>query len=186
MKAKQIGARCFELVVRDGEAPAALSYIETYKAILSRHITLITGEYDKTIDEALKKSGLTYAWAPRDHELFAKPIASEARLERPSAQEFKTLIARRPVRSGERIEAQGDAIFLERINSGAEILALGNCFVLAPLYGLCNAQGEFAIVKEVGRGGLFIFRGVVYESAFFDGPKRFFTAADKIIAEEHL
>ncbi|MDR2151965.1 MAG: hypothetical protein LBO72_04005 [Helicobacteraceae bacterium] len=186
MKVRQIGLRCFEFVAQRGEAEETLNYIETHKAILSRYMTLIAGDYDETIDKALKQSGLTYAWARRDHALFSKPVSSEPQPDRLVAQKAKTLIAHKPVRSGERVEAEGDAIFLGRINSGAEIFALGNCFVLAPLYGLCNAQGEFAIVKEVGKGGLFIFRDAVYESAFFDSPKRFIAAADRIIVEEHL
>lgn len=190
MKVKQSALRCFEFALQKGEAETALSYIETHKTILSRFMTLIAGDYDKTIDDALKRSGLTYAWASRDHGLFTKPVADRPPpLENAIAQmpqKPRMLIARRPVRSGERVETEGDAIFLGRINSGAEIFARGVCLVFAPLYGLCNAQGEFAIVKEVGKGGLFIFRNAVYESAFFNCPKRFIAAGGEIIVEEHI
>ncbi|MDR1451822.1 MAG: hypothetical protein LBI57_05790 [Helicobacteraceae bacterium] len=188
MKVKQIGLRCFEFAAFDGEAEAAQTYIKTHEAILNRYMILLSGDYDRAIDETLRESGLTYAWTKRDHALFSKPATSETppQVSYAAARKPATLVTRKQVRSGERVGAEGDAIFLGRINSGAEIFALGNCFIFAPLYGLCNVQGDFAVVTEVGKGGLFIFKDVVYESAFFDGPKRFIALADSIIAEEHL
>ncbi|MDR2034620.1 MAG: hypothetical protein LBP89_08340 [Helicobacteraceae bacterium] len=186
MKVKQIGLRCFEFSLERRDKEAALTYIETHEAILNRYLLLLAGEYDEAIERDLQRRSLAHIWIKRDHTLFAKPVIEDAPSQPSIDKAPRTLVVRKPVRSGERIETEGDAVFFGRINSGAEVFTRGNCFLFAPLYGLCNAQGETAIVSEAGKGGLFIFRGEVFESGFFDRPKRFFVDNGITFSQDHI
>ncbi len=57
---------------------------------------------------------------------------------------IETKLITQPVRSGQRIYSKGDLIILAQVSAGAEILAIGNIHVYAPLRGraLAGVQGN--------------------------------------------
>ena len=74
--------------------------------------------------------------------------ATEAVVERiPAAKSadaggYKTKIITQPVRSGQRVLAQGDLVILSSVNAGAEVLARGNIHVYGALRGRAMAGIE--------------------------------------------
>ena len=187
MKVKQINLRCFEIALAKGEAAEFEAYVTAHEAILRRYLLLLQGAYDAAIEAFLRREGYTFAWA-EGAGLVAKPAAKALVEPMPQAvtQKNATLVLRRPVRSGELVEHEGDALFFGRINSGAQISVSGNCLLFAPLFGLCSCQGEVAQVSEIGKGGLFIFRQTVYEYADLAGGKRLFYEDGEVKIEELL
>ncbi|MGE4295435.1 MAG: septum site-determining protein MinC [Campylobacterales bacterium] len=186
MKVKQINLRCFEIALEKGEAAEFEAYVAAHEAILRRYLLLLQGGFDERIDRFLRSEGYTYAWADAA-PLVAKPatksVSSAPEPKRPQAPE-RTLIVRRPVRSGEQIEHGADAIIFGRINSGAQVSVSGNCLLFGPLFGLCSCDGEVAQVNEVGKGGLFIFHETVFESADLAGGKRLFFEGGEVKIED--
>jgi len=69
-------------------------------------------------------------------------LASNKQSNVPEAIETKLIT--QPVRSGQRIYSKGDLIILAQVSAGAEILAIGNIHVYAPLRGraLAGVQGN--------------------------------------------
>lgn len=188
MKVKQINLRCFEIALERGEAAEFEAYVSAHEAIVRRYLLLLQGARDQAIEDFLRRENYTFAWGEQSAALVAKPVAKPA--ETPRAPKVvkpagSTLVQKKPVRSGERVEHDGDAIFFGRINSGAQIGVTGNCVLFGPLFGLCGCEGEMAVVHEVGKGGLFIFHGTVYESAMFKGgAKRIFWESGEAKIEE--
>jgi septum site-determining protein MinC len=64
----------------------------------------------------------------------------------PSPKAVPTLIIDRPLRSGQRIYAEGDLVILGQVSNGAEVIAEGNIHVYAPLRGraLAGVHGNHA------------------------------------------
>lgn len=188
MKVKQINLRCFEITLQPGEAAEFEAYVNAHEAILRRYLLLLLGAHDPEIEDFLRREGYTFAWG-EGAALVNKPAskpAAETVGETPAVRGVQTRVFKRPVRSGELIEHGGDAIFFGRINSGAQVNVSGNCLLFAPLFGLCICDGDAAVVGEVGKGGLFIFHGTVYEGAALKGGKRLFWERGEVKIEDNL
>jgi hypothetical protein len=123
------------------------------------YLFLLKGKFNAEIDGFLKEEKFVYAWAERSARLFSKSVSAPAL----QSKDGKTLIVRKPVRSGETVRADADAIFLARVNSGSQIEAAGCVTLFAPLFGMLVCEGECAILRGIGKGGLLIFHGEVFE-----------------------
>lgn len=83
-------------------------------------------------------------------------------------EKAETLLLERPVRSGEEIIHSGDVTIFGRINSGSKVLAEGNVEVYGTIDGLVQCDGNYMVVKDLGKGHI-IFNGDILESEQFDG-----------------
>ncbi|MCL2146411.1 MAG: septum site-determining protein MinC [Synergistaceae bacterium] len=96
--------------------------------------------------EKLKAAGFPtgeYAAPERKHEEVPEEIPEEAPEEIPNSKNelyvLPTLLIHRSLRSGEKIEHDGDVTVFGHVNNGAEIIASGNISVFGKLKGLAHA-----------------------------------------------
>lgn len=77
--------------------------------------------------------------ATQKSKIAAPAPATEQKEDKPA-----TTLITQPVRSGQRVYAQGDLIVLAQVSSGTEIMAEGNIHVYAPLRGraMAGVQGD--------------------------------------------
>ncbi|MDR3347975.1 MAG: hypothetical protein LBN32_05110 [Helicobacteraceae bacterium] len=181
MKVKQIKVRCFEIVIDDQEE--FFEFIRAHEDLVRPYLLLLFGRFDTAIDTYLSQERFVYLWCDDENRLHTIAANKNAAIE-PSALSLssKALILRRTIRSGERIEHDGDALIFGRVNSGAELIIGGSCAVFAPLSGALNCEGKCAVIDSVNKGGLFIFHGAVYER--LEGQKRFFWENETVVMED--
>ncbi len=83
-------------------------------------------------------------------------------------KEVKTLLLERPVRSGEEIIHAGDVTIFGRVNSASKVMAEGNVEVYGTIDGLVQCDGNYMIVKDLGKGHI-VFNGDILEREQFNG-----------------
>jgi septum site-determining protein MinC len=83
-------------------------------------------------------------------------------------EKVETLLLQRPVRSGEEIVHAGDVTIFGRVNSASKVLVEGNVEIYGAIDGLVQCDGEYMVVKELGKGHI-IFNGDILEREDFDG-----------------
>lgn len=64
-------------------------------------------------------------------------------------------VLNRPLRSGQFIQHDGAVLVMERVNSGAKIVALGSVIVLNVVEGDISSTGECMIIPRVKKGNIF-------------------------------
>ncbi|GHS89074.1 hypothetical protein FACS189487_08620 [Campylobacterota bacterium] len=215
MKVKQISLRCFEIehsgadeLKKYLEANAEIlkqylilmvgEYDAECERVLEKEFVFAWARRDRALVSKVPKAAQHGEQMPQmQMPPQPQPIAQAPQTQMPQSiaqiggkreqrAPADTLIMRKTVRSGESIPARGDALFFAQINNGAEVFVNGNCFLFAPLYGVCYARGDSAIVMSVGANGLFLFHDKPFESSFFNAPKRFFWNNGEIIIENHI
>ena len=75
----------------------------------------------------------------------------------------------RPIRSGEAIDTESSMTFLGRINSGAVIDSSASLEFFATIDGLIRAEGDYLILRDIGKGNVF-FHGEELDKTAFQGP----------------
>ncbi|WP_347556159.1 septum site-determining protein MinC [Robbsia sp. KACC 23696] len=97
-------------------------------------------------DSAATPSAVTAAAATATTETGGDAAASSPASGAPSSKATPTLVIDRPLRSGQRIYAEGDLVILGQVSNGAEVIAEGNIHVYAPLRGraLAGVHGNHA------------------------------------------
>lgn len=97
-------------------------------------------------DSAATPSAVTAAAATATAETGGDAAASSPASGAPSLKATPTLVIDRPLRSGQRIYAEGDLVILGQVSNGAEVIAEGNIHVYAPLRGraLAGVHGNHA------------------------------------------
>ena len=80
----------------------------------------------------------------------------------------KTLLFQKPIRSGEEVIHDGDITIFGRVNSAAKVLAEGNVEIYGCIDGLVQCDGEYMIIKEIGKGYV-VFNGDILEKELFNG-----------------
>jgi septum site-determining protein MinC len=83
-------------------------------------------------------------------------------------KKIKTLVFEKTIRSGEEIVHDGDVTIFGRVNSAAKVIAEGNIEVYGTIDGLVQSDGDYMIVKDLGKGHI-IFNGDILEKELFDG-----------------
>ncbi len=188
MKAKQKNLRIFEIdVVNDDEF---FAYMNKNLILLKDFFLLIKGHVSDAIKEYLDTQGLCYKLAeecnikmPSKHntnesraimeqtESPAKSAAKEPSI-RIVSEKVKTLLIEKPIRSGREIVHEGDVTIFGRVNSASKVIAEGNVEVYGIIDGLVQCDGDYMIVKEIGKGHV-IFNGDILDKDAFDGkPKK--------------
>lgn len=89
----------------------------------------------------------------------------------------KTLLFEKPIRSGEEIIHDGDVTVFGRVNSAAKVLAEGNVEIYGCIDGLVQCDGEYMVVKEIGKGYV-VFNGDILEKELFDGKLKRVTCSE--------
>jgi len=89
----------------------------------------------------------------------------------------KTLLFQKPIRSGEEVVHDGDVTIFGRVNSAAKVLSEGNVEVYGCIDGLVQCDGEYMILKEIGKGYV-VFNGDILEKELFDGKLKRVTRSD--------
>ncbi len=86
-------------------------------------------------------------------------------------------IVRQALRSGQSVCYDGSLLLTERINSGAQVAALGSVIALGPVEGNISSTGECVIVPPIRRGTL-LFHGHTIENDALIHPLNKITFVD--------
>ncbi len=189
MKAKQKNLRIFYIEL-DGEDDF-FSYMEKNFILLKDYFLMISGEATPKIIDFLEDKNICYKLAEkcnirknsktnvgnnnaiirRDTSPKAieetKRIISESQGKNSKCE--KTLLINKPVRSGEEIVHHGDVTVFGRVNSAAKVICSGNAKVYGVIDGLIQCDGEYMVIKDLGKKGFIIFNGDILDRADFDG-----------------
>ncbi len=95
--------------------------------------------------------------------------------EFPKAPPLK--IVKQALRSGQSVRYDGSLLLTERINSGAQVAALGSVIALGPVEGNISSTGECVIVPPIRRGTL-LFHGRTIENDALIHPLNKITFVD--------
>lgn len=185
MKAKQKNLRIFDIeVISDDEF---FAYMNKNEILLKDFFLLLNGHISDAVTNYLDEHGFCYKLAKDCHiKIPTKQTSGEKRAimeqKQPQTQAvstakkqveiirepLKTLVIHQPVRSGVEITHAGDVTIFGRVNSAAKVLADGNVEVYGIIDGLIQCDGEYMIVKELGKGHI-IFNGDILDRELFDG-----------------
>ncbi len=195
IKAKQKSIRIFELEVN--EESHFFDYMDKNIILLKDYFLLINGSLTPKMREYLEEKGTCYKEADTCNlKLTSKPDASKKSAiiaeEKQEPQEMvkfvevsepgviehvKTLLFEKPVRSGEEVIHDGDVTVFGRVNSAAKVLAEGNVEIYGRIDGLVQCDGEYMILKEIGKGYV-VFNGDILEKELFDGKLKRVTRSE--------
>ncbi len=195
MKAKQKNIRIFELEVE--EEGAFFDYMEKNIILLKDYLLLIKGTLTPKMRQYLEENGTCFKETKQCNIKFSsKDTSSKKRdiIEEEKPQEVvmvlevekeatsesiaKTLLFEKPVRSGEEIVHDGDITIFGRVNSAAKVLCEGNVEVYGTIDGLVQCDGEYMIVKDIGKGYV-VFNGDILEKDLFDGKLKRVTRSEE-------
>ncbi len=181
MKAKQKNLRIFEIEITDDAS--FFTYMEKNKILLKDFFLLIHGHISDDVVKYLDEEGFCYKLAKdcaiktgsrqTTSEKSAIIEQESTRQAQPAAKHtvvketIKTLVIQQPIRSGVEVDHAGDVTIFGRVNSAAKVIAEGNVEVYGVIDGLVQCDGEYMIVKEVGKGHI-IFNGEILDREHFD------------------
>jgi septum site-determining protein MinC len=184
MKAKQKNLRIFEInIANDDEF---FAYMNKNLILLKDFFLLIDGHISEKIKEYLDEQNLCYKFAkdctikmPSKHNTnesraimeeteTPKAAVSKEPSIRIISEKIKTLLIEQPIRSGREIVHEGDVTIFGRVNSASKVIAEGNVEVYGVIDGLVQCDGDYMIVKELGKGHI-IFNGDILDRDAFDG-----------------
>ncbi len=126
----------------------------------------------KSKQEAAKKSAIIENREPQEIVKYIE-VANETT----ETAHSKTLLFEKPIRSGEEIVYDGDITVFGRVNSAAKVLAEGNVEVYGQVDGLVQCDGEYMILKEIGKGYV-VFNGDILDKELFDGKLKKITRSE--------
>ncbi len=202
MKAKQKNLRIFEIEVVSDDA--FFAYMNKNEILLKDFFLLINGHISDAVTEYLDSHGFCYKLAKdcrikipskqtsgekraimESEEAAQKSAASPRKQVSIVREAVKTLVLHQPVRSGVEITHEGDVTVFGRVNSAAKVLAEGNVEVYGVIDGLIQCDGEYMIVKELGKGHI-IFNGEILDRELFDGNLKKVTYAKEGVVVKDL
>jgi septum site-determining protein MinC len=138
------------------------SVIKTKYPLIKNHIFMLK-EKNEEIEDLLRRNFLSYFIVNGESFTSKKETTSEPikviEKEKVIIKENKTRIYDKIIRSGEELELNEDAVFLNRINAGAKIVTSANIEIFDENEGLIIANGEYLIVKRNLKGTI-IFNGL--------------------------
>jgi len=195
MKVKQQTLKGFEFDIDSDEAFE--EYFTKNAPLLSGHLLILKGEVSQKVQSFLEDKSIAYVNA-NEKNLQMRKKRSTAVLDDPvtpfiSSQTTETEIQSpvgnsvyyRPIRSGEEIESDSDLVFFSRINSGAVIESSRSIQVFGIIDGLVRSDGDYLILKEIGKGNVF-FHGEELEKSQFDGQLKLIRYQDGIVIKDIL
>ncbi len=188
MKAKQKTLRVFDIQIKN-EAEF-FPYMDKNLILLKEYFLIISGNVTPKITKYLDKNSLCFILAddcnlklitksnkPTKNDIIAKLAPNKMENVTNSSQssdtivkvkKVKTLIFEKTIRSGEEVIYDGDVTIFGRVNSAAKVIAEGNIEVYGTIDGLVQCDGDYMIVKDLGKGHI-IFNGDILEKNLFDG-----------------
>jgi septum site-determining protein MinC len=144
----------------------------------------IDGDKVEAIRDEMSRLGLTLRYGDR----------GEARRDGFTSPKGSALIVKRTLRSGQRVEYDGDIVVLGDVNPGAEVVASGNVIVLGTLRGVAHAgsrgKGDsfvlaFKLMPTQIRIGRVVSRAPEGEYKVPDGPGIAFLRDGEVIVEDY-
>lgn len=195
MKVKQQTLKGFEF---DIDSDAAFEEYYTKNApLLNGHLLILRGEVSAYIQNYLDEKSVAYVNA-NVRNISMRKKRSTAVLEESSAEPFlnRTVetgasvisdrcVYHRPIRSGEEIESDSDLVFFSRINSGAVIESSRSIQIFGIIDGLVRSDGEYLILKEIGKGTV-VFHGEELDKSQLDGQLKLIQYKDGIVMKDIL
>ncbi len=190
MKAKQKNLRIFYIEIENEED--FFTYMDKNFILLKDYFLMISGDTTPKIMSFLEEKNMCYKLAEecnlknfsqtnigKDNDTIKKNsdqkvvevtkyIISEMPEENSSTCD-KTLLINKPVRSGEEIIHRGDVTVFGRVNSAAKVICSGNAKIYGLIEGLIQCDGDYMVVKDLGKKGFIIFNGDILDRADFNG-----------------
>jgi len=175
MKVKQQTLKGFECEIDD--AQTFISYYTKNEPLMKGHLLILNGSVDTEVRSFLDKKNAPYIDA-NETLLLTRKKRSTAVLELPQSEEpvsvqagmpkKNSTVYHRPIRSGEAIESEDDLVFFARINSGALIESSRSIQVFGIIDGLIRSDGEYLLLKKIGKGSV-VFHGEELDKSQFNG-----------------
>ncbi len=184
MKAKQKKIRVFDISI-DSE-DKFFEYMNKNLILLKDYLLLIDGEVTEKIKSYLDENSLCYVLQQKCNLKTIQTKSEQPQIqsdkdEQPTKVEIvkeviyqdskpsnSTQVINKPIRSGGVLESDGDIVIFSRVNSGAKVISEGNISVFGEIDGVVEANGEFAVIKSIGKGYV-IFNGDILEKEDFSG-----------------
>jgi len=191
VKAKQKTIRIFEIEIENEDD--FFSYMAQNLILLKEYFLIIKGNTTPKIINYLDKNDLCFIKADecklnltsktkssdtrdtistnnleKSNERETITISSQSSDTIPYVKEIKTLLFEKTIRSGEEIISEGDITIFGRVNSAAKVISEGNVEIYGTIDGLVQCNGNYMIVKELGKGHI-IFNGDILEREDFNG-----------------
>jgi len=191
MKAKQKTIRIFDIEIENEDD--FFSYMNQNLLLLKEYFLIIKGDITPKITNYLDEHNLCFIRADEcELDLTNKTKSSNTRDIIPTinseksdnlgkitinsqssdtispVKEIKTLLFEKTIRSGEEIVSEGDITIFGRVNSAAKVISEGNVEIYGTIDGLVQCNGNYMIVKELGKGHI-IFNGDILEREDFNG-----------------
>jgi septum site-determining protein MinC len=197
IKAKQKTIRIFDIKIKESED--FFSYMDKNLILLKEYMLVISGDITSKIIKYLDSNNICFIIA-EDCNLNIKAKSNSAtnsdiiQKSEPSTpkitinpqkedmvkkvKKIETILLERPVRSGEEIIHEGDVTIFGRVNSASKVLVEGNVEVYGTIDGLVQCDGDYMIVKDLGKGHI-IFNGDILEKDDFNGNLKKITLTSK-------
>ncbi len=197
MKAKQKNLRIFDIEITSDEE--FFAYMKKNQILLKDFFLLINGHISDDVVKFLDEEGFCYKLAKDCNiKIPSKQTSSENRdIMEPKAntsqpatkhtvvrEVVRTLVRHQPVRSGVEIVHEGDITLFARVNSAAKVIAEGNVEAYGTIDGVIQCDGEYMIVKDLGKGHI-IFNGEILDRDLFDGkPKKITYEKSEVVVKD--
>jgi len=178
MKVKQQTLKGFEYEIDDVDV--FKKYYTTNAPLMQGHLLILRGSVNAEVKSFLDEKNVAYIDA-NEKNITTRKKRSTAVLEVPedikylsddlSLSKQHTQVFHKPIRSGEAIESENDLLFFGRINSGALIQSAGSIQVFGIIDGIIRSDGEFLLLKEIGKGSV-TFHGEELDKSQFNGTQK--------------
>ncbi len=179
MKAKQKNLRIFDIEITNDKE--FFDYMNKNLILLKDFFLLLNGEVSDPIISYLNDNNLCFKISKEcnikvqskqnsiNNRAIMPKNEQQTTLTAPLQQEvIKTRLVEKPIRSGEEIIHEGDVTIFGRVNSAARVIAEGNVEIYGLIDGLVQCDGDYMIIKDIGKGHV-IFNGDILNSDDFDG-----------------
>jgi septum site-determining protein MinC len=181
VKAKQKTLRIFDMTIE--QEADFFPYMEKNLILLREYLLMLSGEVTPKIVDYLNQNNICFMQTKDCHvKLSSKqntpqqaPTREQISTNNPQksviVQEskiIKTLLLQKPVRSGEEIVHDGDVTIFGRVNSAAKVMAEGNVEIYGTIDGLVQCDGDYMIIKDIGKGYV-VFNGDILDKDQFNG-----------------
>ena len=169
---KQKTIRVFE--VEDFEK--LKNVVESKFELIKNHFFMLK-EPDEDIQNYLKEKNLNYFVINSDESFTSKKEKNEAKIKIIEKEIIKNRdleIYEKIIRSGEEIETDANAVFLNKINPGARVKIKGDAILLDENRGSVYVEGNFLFVRK-NRGNIVYNSediGLIEKDTVFFGNKR--------------
>ena len=171
MKSNQYSTKVFETTIENESQ--FVSFMDANYELFKNHLISIKGSLSDAMIKYLNDKPLIFvnnldlpkaksaraSVAPKSEP--KKQEALKADIKKEQKQALK--IIDKPLRSGQIIDHNGDILLLERVNSGAKVIAKGSIIALNLVDGDLVSNGEFIIISNSKKSNI-LFHGVMIDT----------------------